>query len=315
MEEIVPIKIQESLKELSYKLSDDARNPRLCGILDATVLEGGKRLRPLLTFLMGDFLGLEHQDLAPYAIDIERIHAATLAHDDVVDAAKLRRGRATLNEVTSNKKAILAGDYLLAHVLQEVAGRGDARVVKELSRVIADLVEGEWLQIENAESKKLTFADIEKVALKKTGSVIRWTCMAPALLKGLDEETLQWCQTFGECLGVAFQLGDDLLDYTRVDGGALADMESGVVSSVIFYLAARDASQLDASCLDFKKLPKDPESLKVAMAKVRRELDRHLRLARESFDKIQKRLSSTPTSGEATVKALRGLLHYLSIRV
>ena len=234
---LIPEPIWSALASLQVQLDQENLNPRICNILNQSVLTGGKRLRPMLTLLMGDLFGLAPEVMAASARDIERIHAATLAHDDVVDEASERRGRPSINSSSSNKKAILAGDYLLAQVLKDVAEKGDPRIVFELAQVIADLVEGEWLQIENARKftlaeLDLTFADVERVALKKTGSVLRWCCVAAGLLSGGDEETIGLCRRFGEALGIAFQWGDDILDFTREDQARGADLKTGVISSV-----------------------------------------------------------------------------------
>lgn len=316
LQQLIPEPIRMSMAELDYSLSHRARNPRICGILDNTVLASGKRLRPLLTFLMGDLLGLGHEDIIPYALDIERIHAATLAHDDVVDEADTRRGSPTLNRTASNKRAILAGDYLLAQVLQEVAERGDPIMVKELSRVISDLVEGEWLQIENTKNKALSFRDVEQVALMKTGSVIRWCCIAPCLIMGSkgSRKLLKLTRSFGESIGLAFQLGDDLLDFVRKDGSELADLNSGVISSVVFYLLAGDQDQVDASLYQKGLHSFDEVQLKQAMTKVRVHLHQHLSAARHSFDEILRESKNTPTSGPSTTEAFQNVLHYLALR-
>ncbi len=310
--EAIPEPIVLGLESLRYSLASQSHNPRISGILDETVLFGGKRIRPLLTFLMGDFFGLSREQITPYALDIERIHAATLAHDDVVDDARTRRGRPSINRVVSNKKAILAGDYLLAQVLYSVAQRGDNRVVRELSRVIADLAEGEWLQIENSENPELCWQHIEEVALKKTGSVIRWCCMAPCLISGASAELVELTSMFGEKIGIAFQLGDDILDFRREDDQALADINNGTINAVIFESLAREGV-LDAR--EVRELDLTKAAIDAGIEKIRMRITDNLTAAKEAFTKIAETVGNRSASGEATRQALAGMIDYLGHRI
>lgn len=226
--------IGKSVEKLDFSLAEWDRNPRIANLLSRTVLKGGKRLRPLLTFMVADLFDLDHADVAPFARMVELVHASTLAHDDVVDNAEIRRGEASINMVASNKQAVLAGDYLLSYVLQEIASTGRNDLVIEMARIIADLAEGEWLQIENSVATKLQWADIEAVALHKTGSVLRWSFAAPALLAHTDAEFVQKCRRLGEAIGIAFQMTDDILDFVRKDGSEGADVKNRVINAVIF---------------------------------------------------------------------------------
>ena len=308
--QIVPHAVASSLADVEYLLKGDNLNPRINNLLNSTVLLGGKRLRPMLTVLMGDFFGLPHDVITPYARDIERIHAATLAHDDVVDEADTRRGLPSINAMASNKKAILAGDYLLAHVLYEVASRGDNRVVQGLSEVIAELVEGEWLQIENLKKADLTRHDVELVALKKTGSVIRWCCAAPALISNASGEIVGLARAMGEKLGIAFQLGDDILDFTRTDGAACADLRTGVVSSVIFELGVLDTRYKGDGVVEIES-----EDLQEAIRIVRQRMESLIQEAKDHLHKIHESLDGKSSSGEGTYLAISALIDYLLVRV
>ena len=115
--------IKSSLQNLDFNLEKQEKNPRIDRLLRSTVLSGGKRLRPMLTFLWADLCGISHDQIEPFAQVAELTHAATLAHDDVIDNAIVRRGKPSINVVSSNKKAVLAGDYLLASSLQIVAAQ------------------------------------------------------------------------------------------------------------------------------------------------------------------------------------------------
>lgn len=231
---IVSPSVAKSVADLDFSLAEWDRNPRIANLMSRTVLSGGKRLRPLITFMVADLFGLPHVQLSHLARMVELVHASTLAHDDVVDNAELRRGKPSINMVASNKQAVLAGDYLLAFVLQEIAGTGRNDLVIEMARIIADLAEGEWLQIENATKVDLCWQDIESVAFHKTASVLRWSFAAPALVANMDEPFIQKCRRLGEAIGIAFQMTDDILDFMRDDGAELADIKNRVINAVIF---------------------------------------------------------------------------------
>ena len=277
--------VTQSLEALQFDLSDWDKNPRIGGLLSQTVLVGGKRLRPLLTLLMGDLFGCSHDEIKSLAQVVELVHAATLAHDDVVDDANVRRGEPSINAVSTNKKAVLAGDYLLAHSLAEVAKYGSPALVSCLSEIISDLAEGEWIQIENAEKPNLSRADVDLVALKKTGSVLRWCSEAPTLHLGLEKEITEKAREFGECLGIAFQMTDDILDFKRRDGAEFADLKNKVINSVIFEALTlkNDLTELDTAAID--ELELDPKYIDIALEvvgkRVGERLDRCRQLALE----------------------------------
>lgn len=264
--------IMQSVERLDFSLGTWQLNPRIGSLLGKTVLRGGKRLRPLMTFMMADFYGVPHDLIEPYGRMIELVHASTLAHDDVVDNADLRRGEPSINAVASNKKAVLAGDYLLAYVLQEIARSGRNDLVIEMASIIADLAEGEWLQIENSVKVDLSWQDIEKVALKKTGSVLRWCCTAPALLAELGEDFLGRSRRLGEAIGIAFQLTDDILDFKRLDGSKGADIKNRVINAVIFEALCLEQGRDE---LDMSKISDiEPSStLAPAVSRVRQRVD------------------------------------------
>ncbi len=232
----IPAHIIESVNKLDFDLAKWDRNPRIGGLLSSTVLQGGKRLRPLVSFLMADICGVSHEDQAPFARVVELVHAATLAHDDVIDDAEFRRGLPSINAKSSNKTAVLAGDYLLAYAVEQVARKGHPEIVIRLTEVISDLAEGEWLQIENSKKSEIVWDDIVRVAAKKTGSVLRWCTVVPTILAGYPSEQVHKASELGLKIGIAFQMTDDILDFKRRDGAEFADIKNGVINSVIFEL-------------------------------------------------------------------------------
>lgn len=235
IEELIPEEMAKKIYEFGLNVDSTMANLAINEALSSTVLLGGKRLRPLLTLICGRFLNVEVKDLIEYAKCIEMVHAASLAHDDVIDGATKRRDSDSINMVFGNKKAILAGDYLLAHVIQTLAKAGNLGLVQEMSLVIGDLSKGEWIQWEAAEGHQYTEEIILEVALKKTASVMGWCCVAPTYMNPQGELVRDEMRAFGTNLGVAFQMIDDTLDFSGDSQKDLGlDVANGVVNTVMF---------------------------------------------------------------------------------
>lgn len=203
--------------------------------LNKSVLLGGKRLRPLLIYLVADFLEVPLKPMQILAKACERVHAASLSHDDVIDSAQTRRGIPCLHVLTDNKKAILAGDFLLADVIYELSQNEAFELLKSLSQVIKDLSLGEWMQMDILNNQDIQFVDIENVALKKTASLLSWCAMAPAVWAKKSSEMLDALKKFGMHLGLAFQFIDDVLDFEKSGSTlkkALIDLDNRVLNSV-----------------------------------------------------------------------------------
>ncbi len=313
----IPPRIFQSIQSLDFDLENWEKNPRIGGVLSKTVLSGGKRLRPLLTFLMGDLFDVPHEHLARFAKVVEMVHASTLAHDDVIDNADVRRGNPSINMIASNKKAVLAGDYLLAHCLMETSESGRNDIVRELAAVIGDLAEGEWLQLENSENRALLQRDVERVALKKTGSVIRWCCAVPAMLADADEETVAMSRRLGEAIGIAFQMTDDILDFKRQDGAEFADLKNGVVNSVIFEALATSLNGHQTMDMTRDHTQPGGQAIEAAIKIVRGRVDRLLEDTLTLVDAIAERIPthSSTTGRDQAREGLKSLIKYLGVRV
>lgn len=231
----VPREIIGQIKNIDLQITSENCNEEINRLLQKTVLFGGKRLRPLLTHLMGNLFGLSVDAVAPYARAIEMVHAASLSHDDVIDNATQRRGLKSINVLGSNKMAILAGDYLLAEVIVDLSSRNNLFLVKEMASVIKDLAEGEWIQDDCLKLRSYSRELIETIALKKTASVMTYCSVAPAVLANRSADVIELCRDFGKNLGLAFQLMDDTLDLSdQSQKDVLLDLKNGVVNSVIY---------------------------------------------------------------------------------
>ena len=162
--ESVPNEIMDAIFDIDLTISSEGIHDDVSPLLERTVLVGGKRIRPLLTMLMGGLFQVPVEKLKPYARMIELLHAASLSHDDVIDNATMRRSNPSINIVSSNKKAVLAGDFLFAEVIVSAAKEGNLKLVEEIALVIQALSDGEWLQLELAETKDVSREQIELIA-------------------------------------------------------------------------------------------------------------------------------------------------------
>lgn len=177
------------------------------------VSAGGKRLRPALLLLMCGALGFRGDQRFNLAAVVEFIHTATLLHDDVVDDSTLRRGRTTANEAFGNPASVLVGDFLYSRAFQMMVDAGDMRVMQTLAEATNVIAEGEVQQLMNMHDAKLTEADYLHVIRSKTAKLFEASARLAALLAGSTPVIEDACATYGQALGTAFQVIDDLLDY------------------------------------------------------------------------------------------------------
>jgi geranylgeranyl pyrophosphate synthase len=227
--------VSTALKGLVFRLPERSSVPEIESLLNRSVLWGGKRLRPLLTFLVADSLGIPLDGVSPYARAAEYTHAATLAHDDVIDEAATRRHRPTINSRSSNSRAVLAGDFLLAQALRELCVNPSARLISGLSQVLVDMVSGEWLQLEARGVVEVSAQHLDEVARKKTASLLAWCCSVGPELKGLEPALVDRFRQLGNHLGLAFQQVDDVIDFEREGEKPFAqDVREGLVNRVTY---------------------------------------------------------------------------------
>ncbi|PXW93634.1 octaprenyl-diphosphate synthase [Sphaerotilus hippei] len=177
------------------------------------VSAGGKRLRPLLVLLFSRALGFEGHARFELAATVEFIHTATLLHDDVVDESQLRRGRDTANALFGNAASVLVGDFLYSRAFQMMVSVNRMRVQEVLADATNVIAEGEVLQLLNMHDPDISIEDYLRVIRYKTAKLFEASARLGALLADASSEVEEACAAYGRCLGTAFQLVDDLLDY------------------------------------------------------------------------------------------------------
>ena len=173
---------------------------------------GGKRLRPLLTILMARLLGYDKKDIYDLAVTMEMLHAATLLHDDVLDNADTRRGKPAAHTIFNATSTILAGDAMLAHANALVAQCGDPRLCLCFSEATSRTAAGEILEIAAQHQVETTAEEYEEIIRGKTAWLIRASCQLGALRAGADDALVEAAAAYGENIGMAFQIQDDVLD-------------------------------------------------------------------------------------------------------
>lgn len=177
------------------------------------VAAGGKRLRPALLLLMCGALGYSGDQRHNLAAVVEFIHTATLLHDDVVDESTLRRGRATANEAFGNPASVLVGDFLYSRAFQMMVDAGDMRIMQTLAEATNVIAEGEVLQLMNMHDASLSEEGYLRVIRSKTAKLFEASARLAALLARSSPAVEQSCAEYGQALGTAFQVIDDVLDY------------------------------------------------------------------------------------------------------
>ena len=188
-------------------------------IMSYIVKRKGKQLRPMFVFLTAGVCGQITESTYRGASLIELLHTATLVHDDIVDDSNYRRGFFSINALWKNKVAVLVGDYLLSRGLLLSVNNGDFELLKIVSTAVRELSEGELLQIEKARRLDITEAVYYEIIRQKTASLIASCCAVGAQSAGVDQAMVEKAHAFGEKVGIAFQIKDDLFDYGTAEIG------------------------------------------------------------------------------------------------
>jgi octaprenyl-diphosphate synthase len=208
-----PIATEIKEFETKFRLSMKSNVLLLDRIMNYIVKRKGKQLRPMFVLLTAKAFGDISESTYRGAALIELLHTATLVHDDVVDDANYRRGFFSVNALWKNKIAVLVGDYLLSRGLLLSIEHGDFELLRIVSNAVREMSEGELLQIEKARKLDITEEVYFEIIRKKTASLIASCCAVGAASNCVDGEAIERARLFGEKVGMAFQIKDDLFDY------------------------------------------------------------------------------------------------------
>lgn len=251
------------------------RHPMLKAAAEQIFGAGGKKLRPMLIFLVAHAtaqkgglteLTPQHRRLAEIT---EMIHTASLVHDDVLDECDLRRGKATVNSKYGTRLAVLAGDYLFAQSSWFLANLDNLEVIKLISQVIADFANGEISQAANLFDCDVTLEQYMDKSFFKTASLIAASCRSAAVFSGMSEEVKEDMFNYGKHLGLAFQVVDDILDFTQTEeqlGKPRGqDMASGNITAPIYYAMQKEPALRDIIETEFQEDDSFEEAMDIVM--------------------------------------------------
>ncbi len=203
----------EQVNDLIRNRMASRHAPRIPEVTAHLVEAGGKRLRPMLTLATARMCGYDGENHVKLAATVEFIHTATLLHDDVVDESAQRRGRPTANLLWDNKSSVLVGDYLFARSFQLMTETGNIRVLDILANASATIAEGEVLQLTAAQNLATDEEIYLQVVRGKTAALFAAACEVGGVVAGADETQVDALRSYGDALGISFQIVDDLLDY------------------------------------------------------------------------------------------------------
>jgi heptaprenyl diphosphate synthase/octaprenyl-diphosphate synthase len=273
---------------------------RLHEAMRYATLEGGKRVRPLLTFAAGEVSRAASERIEIAAAAVELIHAASLVHDDLVDEAEQRRGVHTVHTRWDGNVALMVGDYLFALAAAEMALAPDARIIEYFSRGVMTICEGELAPVMAATPRDVA---IEQYLYKigcKTAALFEAACKAGMVCGSGSQEQIDTLGRFGFDLGVAFQIVDDVLDFTgdlaTLGKPAGNDLREGTITMPLIYAVEAGGGSALASVID--EQPPSEQRVAWAIDEVRRlgGTDRALAEARRYADQALTHLNGFPDS-------------------
>lgn len=223
------------------------------------LFSGGKRLRPLLMIHSARLCGFQTGFEVDFSVIFEYLHAATLLHDDVVDEADIRRGKKAAHRQWSASKVVLTGDFLMSRALDMAVRTESFDIIAVIAHVTREMSQGEIDQLDRKGQLHLTEADYLKIIERKTAVLIQGACRSGALLAGADKRRCEALTRFGYHLGMAFQMVDDLLDYTA-DAGQLgknpgADLREGKLTLPLIHALSNASAQDRKWMQDMVKSP------------------------------------------------------------
>lgn len=301
-------------KNLKSMLASD--HPLLHTINQYYVNSTGKGLRPILVLLLGLAVNKDHENMYRRLAEItELIHTASLLHDDVIDNAHTRRHNLSANMVFGNKAAILSGDYMLATASVELAKLGNIKVVQSMATSLANLVHGEFMQLDVPPGKRYDLSYYLEKSFRKTASLMAESCRSIGLLANESLEIQQSLFDFGKYFGLAFQIIDDKLDYQTsreiIGKVVCADIKNGIITAPIIFASKTHQNILtdiiDRNC----NQADDTDILMDIVCNKSNALQDTYSLAQEMSDKAIQSLSKLKDSSEKLVliDLVQSLLH------
>jgi len=310
--------VQKDLTRVKNRLRSISRIdfPWLSEQLSYVAKGSGKRIRPALTLLAGRFYNYDLKCLLPMAVSVELMHTATLVHDDAIDKSMVRRGKPTINKLWGEETAVLLGDYLFARAGMSVADTRNLRVIKLFSQTLATISSGEINQFLEAFNLEQTRQHYFKRIFSKTASLFSLATESGAILSGAPEKSVKLLKEYGDNLGIAFQIVDDILDFTGTEetlGKPVgSDLAQGTLTLPTMLLLEREPECNPVKSLFENKDSKDKQkNIELAIELVRNSsiVDECYRIASEYCSKARRNLSLLPEN--ASRQSLMELADYI----
>lgn len=248
------IPVQEDIQAVEDLMRSQAkgRHPDLQAALDLLLSSGGKRIRPTVTLLVGKMLGADYQRLVTLAAAIELLHTATLVHDDLIDGSLLRRGMPTLNSQWSPGATVLSGDFLFASAAKLASDTNSIPAMSLFAQTLTVIVNGEITQLFSSRCQ-VDRDDYFNRIYAKTASLFETSAATAALISEVDQEQVEALRKFGYHIGMAFQIIDDILDFTGEQGTlgkpVGSDLRQGLVTLPTIYYVEQHPEDSDAQAL------------------------------------------------------------------
>lgn len=248
-------------------------HPLLNEVLAYIRQRNGKMMRPILAMLIAKLYGGVNDTTLHAALSLELLHTASLVHDDVVDESDKRRGQLSVNAIYNNKVSVLVGDYMLATSLKHSALTGHLDIVEQIATLGQDLSEGEIIQLANTSNKDFSEEVYFDVIRKKTAALFRVCASVGAISAGMDKEVINKAALFGEMIGIAFQIKDDIFDYFESEelgkptGNDMA--EGKLTLPALYVLNKLKDEDLSALALKIRSLDADRDEISGFIARVK----------------------------------------------
>lgn len=308
--------VQDQLRFVEQRIREqagDEQHPDLRSALDHLLAAGGKRIRPTLGLLVGNMLGAPEEKLITLGASVELLHTATLVHDDLIDGALLRRGMPTLNARWSPAATVLTGDFLFARAAKLAAETDYLPLMKLFADTLAIIVNGELTQMFSARGV-IERDNYYKRIYAKTASLFEMSALAAAMVATEDEEMRESMRVFGYEVGMAFQIVDDILDFTgdqsTVGKPIGSDLLNGLITLPAIYFAEEHPDDEDVLSLPGGGW-KETDRVQRLVDNIRRNaaVEKAMHEARQAVSRALRALEDAPASPER--EALENLAKFI----
>ncbi|MFZ5353863.1 MAG: polyprenyl synthetase family protein [Bacillota bacterium] len=286
------------MQQVESKLKEALRtkNKTVEAALKQLADSGGKRLRPMLTVLGGSFGNYKSDQIVPIAAAVEIIHMATLVHDDIIDDAKLRRGTETIQSKLGKDVAVYSGDFLFSRAFMLLADIAEINLLKDMARGVAFICDSEIAQNEQKYNNDITVRQYLKRIGGKTAALFAVSLAAGAHKSGCEKKLVNQLGVLGKNIGMAFQIVDDLLDFTgeqlKVGKPLFSDAKQGIYTLPVIY--ALNSRHRDTVLKALDRLTEDEGVLLREILFEGKTIDRSKRIAERYVDKALKSAAKLP---------------------